>query len=79
MNTVIMMMPIILNTARDVSDDQHSARTTVARPRPIASRDYRMPSIRKTVTDVPIARPISDREPFVASQFVDGVQVLSED
>ena len=49
----MMMMPTILNTARDVSDDRHSARTTVARPRPIASRDYRMPicqSVRRSLS-----------------------------
>jgi len=56
MMMMMMMMPTILNTARD-SDDWHTASTTVATPRPIASRDYRMPSIRETVADVPIAWP----------------------
>jgi len=51
---MMMMMPTILNTVRD-SDDRHSTSTTVARPRPIASRDYRMLSIRETVIGVPIA------------------------
>ena len=51
---MMMMMPTILNTVRD-SDDWHTASTTVARPRPIASRDYRTPSIRETVIGVPIA------------------------
>ena len=45
---MMLMMPTILNTARD-SDDRHTASTIVARPRPIASRDYRTPSIRETV------------------------------
>jgi len=49
---MMMMMPTILNTAKD-SDDRHSASTTVARPRPIVSRDYRTPSIRETVIGVP--------------------------
>ena len=50
----MMMMPTILNTATD-SDDRHSASTMVASPISIASRDYRMPSIRETVIGVPIA------------------------
>jgi len=54
MMMMMMMISTILNTARD-SDDQHSANTTVARPRPIASRDYRTTSIREMVIGVPIA------------------------